>query len=143
MAKKPAASAKKPGKGNLAQAIRDEFQKNGIDTRPRDIIATLAERGIKVSPAQVSNIKRTLLSPSKAKGKRGRRGKADSHAMHDHAHESHSHDEITLDMSDIIDAFRLAKKLLDKVGDLQLAHDVLDASAELQNRADPHDEIPF
>ena len=56
MAKKAAARAKKSGKGKLAQAIRDEFQSSGMDTRPRDIIAALAARGDPVIAGVISSI---------------------------------------------------------------------------------------
>jgi hypothetical protein len=139
MAKKAAKRAKKSGKGVLAQAIRDEFQVKGLDTRPRDIIAALESRGIKVSPAQVSNIKTALLNPSKSKRRPG--PKVDATPMHVHGddcHEMHS-----LDFSQIVDALRLAKRLIERVGDVQLAHDVLDASAELQKKVNFDDDIPF
>ena len=145
MAKKTAASTRKSGKGKLAQAIRDEFQKNGLDTRPRDIIATLSARGIKVSPAQVSNIKSSLLQPKKPKRRPGPKADstARSKASHDHGTHSHSHDAHTLDLSDLVDALRVAKKLIEKVGDVHLAHEILDACANLQSNIDLDDDVPF
>ena len=47
-------------KTNNAQAIRDTFEKLGHDARPKDVVAALAGRRIKVSPTQVSNIKSNL-----------------------------------------------------------------------------------
>ncbi len=45
---------------NKSAKIREAFETLGADTRPKDVIAALAKRKIKVSPAQVSNIKVTL-----------------------------------------------------------------------------------
>ena len=47
-------------KVNKAAKIREMFAKLGPSVRPKDVIATLAAEKIKVSSAQVSNIKATL-----------------------------------------------------------------------------------
>ena len=73
MAKKKAAENEPPAEGgetpivNKAQSIRDTFEAMGIRTRPKAVIAMLAEKGIAVSAAQVSNIKSSLLHKKKAK----------------------------------------------------------------------------
>jgi hypothetical protein len=56
-------AARKRGKierGGKAAAIRGAFAEMGRDARARDIVARLAGRGIAVSPAQVSTLRKTL-----------------------------------------------------------------------------------
>jgi hypothetical protein len=43
-----------------AQSIRDVLEEKGRDSAPKDVIADLAQKRIKVSAAQVSNIKADL-----------------------------------------------------------------------------------
>lgn len=43
-----------------AQAIRDYFSEHGLNTRPKDVISGLKNKGIVVAPAQVSNIKKAM-----------------------------------------------------------------------------------
>ena len=45
-----------------AALIRWVFETQGIDTRPKDVIATLAKRRVQVASAQVSAIKAKLKS---------------------------------------------------------------------------------
>lgn len=52
---------------NKSEAIRQEFKKLGKQARPKDVVAALAAKGIKVAPAQVSMIKARLFAKSKAK----------------------------------------------------------------------------
>jgi hypothetical protein len=57
---------------NKSQEIRDTIE-SGIE-RPKDIQATLAERGIKVSSQMVSTVKSKMFAKS-GRGRRGRRRK--------------------------------------------------------------------
>jgi hypothetical protein len=43
-----------------AQAVRDAYERLGTRTRPRDIMADLAVRGIDVSSAQVSMVRKQM-----------------------------------------------------------------------------------
>ncbi|HVU90535.1 MAG TPA: hypothetical protein VHD36_24650 [Pirellulales bacterium] len=70
MAKKVSGRGKR-GSVNKAQAIRDEFSSQGMETRPKDIIASLKSKGIDVSSAQVSNIKATFGRPRRGHGANG------------------------------------------------------------------------
>lgn len=46
--------------GSKADAIRGMFARLGQRARARDVVAALAERGVPVSPAQVSMLRKTL-----------------------------------------------------------------------------------
>lgn len=59
-------------KVSKAAHIRQTLETLGKDAAPKDVIATLAAKRIKVSAAQVSNIKTVLAGGSKAP--RGRNG---------------------------------------------------------------------
>jgi len=57
-----------------AQAIRDVLTEKGRDAAPKDVIAILAQKKIKVSAAQVSNLKADLARKAgDYTAKRGRR----------------------------------------------------------------------
>lgn len=58
------------GKVSKAEKIRETFDKLGLHARPKDVIATLADANVKVSSAQVSNVKATL-NGGKRSGKAG------------------------------------------------------------------------
>jgi hypothetical protein len=45
---------------NKAAKIREKFEALGPEARPKDVIAALAAEHIKVSSAQVSNVKATM-----------------------------------------------------------------------------------
>ena len=54
--------------GSKADAIRGLFEEMGVNTRARDIVATLLRGGIKVTPAQVSTLrKRRWQRPCKGR----------------------------------------------------------------------------
>lgn len=55
---KSRAAKGKNGHGSKADAIRTMFDQMGASARPRDIVAALAERGIKVTSAQVSTLRK-------------------------------------------------------------------------------------
>ena len=65
------ARARRNRKGdvNKSQAIRDLVAERGNKVRPRDIIAELAQKGIEVSPALVTNV----ISRGTGRKTRGRR----------------------------------------------------------------------
>jgi arginine repressor len=75
-AKKSASKKHKPKKQtpsngtNKSQSIRDAFRELGKKTRPKDIIAALAEQGIKVASAQVSTV---LKAAGLRRGRRRRK----------------------------------------------------------------------
>ena len=87
---------------NKAEKIREAFEELGHDARPKDVIAALAAKHIKVAPAQVSNLKAKLGSP-----KRGKKGTGLS-----------------------LDALLAAKKLVDTLG-IERAREAIDALATL------------
>lgn len=89
-----------------AQAIRDEFAAQGIDARPKDIIATLASKGVEVSSAQVSNIKATLGDKS------GRKGRGANGALS-------------------IEALLETKKFADSIGGVEVARKAIEALVRL------------
>jgi len=55
-----------PKKTSKAALIRQVFDRHGIDTRPKDVIATLAKMRVNVASAQVSAIKAKLKSGNAA-----------------------------------------------------------------------------
>jgi hypothetical protein len=88
---------------NKAEKIREAFEKLGHDARPKDVIATLAAKKIKVAPAQVSNLKAKLAV--KRKGKKAAAGLS-------------------------LDSLLAAKKLVDTLG-IERAKEAIDALAKL------------
>ncbi|MCA9102200.1 MAG: hypothetical protein R3C10_27200 [Pirellulales bacterium] len=109
---------------NKAQAIRDEFKKQGIETAPKEVIATLKKQGINVAPAQVSNIRTSLKSPgSKKKKKKAVRRKV---ARAKSGGRPSSVSAVSAD------ALRAAKKFIEQAGDMQQARAALDLLAELR-----------
>jgi hypothetical protein len=73
---KKAAKKKRPGKRksaaptteiNKSEEIRQQFKTLGKKARPKDVVAALAAKGIKVAPAQVSVIRTKLIGKSKMK----------------------------------------------------------------------------
>lgn len=89
---------------NKAQAIRDTLQSLGPDTRPKDVMAHLAEKRIKVSAAQISNIKSSLRGEANGDSKNG----------------------LT------VDALMKAKAMADRMGGVEKARKALDALATLR-----------
>ncbi len=59
--KKKAGRRSHAGKLSKASAIRAAWEKLGHSARPRDVIAALAARGVAVSSAQVSMLRKSLL----------------------------------------------------------------------------------
>ena len=117
MAKKKVARGGRSQSGvNKAQAIRDEFGVQGANARPKDVIAALAAKGIKVSSAQVSNIK------SKLGGKPRRKAGRKAHSS------SSSSSNGAVSLAALLDAKRLAQKM----GGLEAAKRALDVLVRLQ-----------
>jgi len=93
---KPAA-----GKTSKAQAIRDVATELGKKARPKDIIAALAEKGIKVASAQVSI---TLKAAGLRRGRRRR--KVVAVVAPTHSGNGHS-----LDINELVKVKKLAEEL--------------------------------
>jgi hypothetical protein len=92
---------------NKSEKIREVLEQMGHDARPRDVVATLKARRIKVTPAQVSNVRaRMEAGGANAKPGNGKFGVS-------------------------IVALLDAKKLVDEVGSLAAARQTLDALAKL------------
>ena len=60
-ARKPGKKSKGGAKVNKAEAIRGAWSELGSDARPRDVIALLALRRVKVSSAQVSTLRKSAV----------------------------------------------------------------------------------
>lgn len=101
---------------NKSELIREIL--NSGDVRNKDVIATLKDRKIVVSPAQVSNVRTALAKKGNVK-LRGRRRMAGGRPA------VSSHDEVSL--SSLI----AAKKLAEAMGGVERARVALDALARL------------
>jgi len=108
-------AAKKAGRRriNKAQAIRDVLDEMGRDTAPKVVIANLGTKRIKVSAAQVSNIKADLARKAgDYKPTRTRRG-------------AKANGEIS------VASLLAVKHLADKLGGVENARRALDTLAQL------------
>ncbi len=94
---------------NKAQIIRDYLSEHGMDTLPKDIIDNLKSRRIRVSAAQVSNIK-TELRGGRAKTSRARKAAGG------------------LDLDSLLEA----KRYVESAGGIDAAKQALDALEKLQ-----------
>jgi hypothetical protein len=101
-----------PRSNSKAQAVRDAFEKQGADARPKDVIAALKAKGISVAPAQVSNIKASLRK------KKGAKKKTTAAA--------HSNGQLSLE------SLLEAKKLAVRLGGVDVALTALTALSKLQ-----------
>jgi arginine repressor len=90
--------------GTKADAIRGVFGEMGAKARARDVVATLAARGIKVTSAQVSTLRKTIDS---------RRGKASTA------------------YSVSLDHLMAAKALAQRLGGIAVAQRALESLAKL------------
>lgn len=99
-----------------AQAIRDTIKELGRRARPRDVIAALSDKGITVSSAQVSIVRRQLGL------KKRRRQKAAP--INSGSERSVSG---TISVSDLI----AAKRLADSMGGVKLARKAIEALERL------------
>ncbi len=115
---KPGAS-KASAHGSKAEAIRDAIKSMGKRVRPRDVISSLAEKGIRVSSAQVSTV-------AKSMGMRRRRGGGRQPAMAGAASRT-SQASAAISIEDLI----AAKKLANQLGGIDRAKVAVDALAKL------------
>lgn len=95
------------GKINKSAKIRETFDTMGHDARPKDVIAALAKRRIKVAAAAVSNIKAKLGN-----------GSTNGHKA--------ASDKVSL--ASLVSA----KKFIDQMGGLEKAQTALAALAKLR-----------
>jgi hypothetical protein len=95
-------------KVNKAAKIRETFGALGPSARPRDVIAKLAAAKIKVSSAQVSNVKATMHGHSNGHKKNGKSTK--------------------ISVDDLV----AVKKLVESLGSVRRAEKALAALAQLQ-----------
>ena len=95
-------------KVNKATKIREELEKNP-EARPKDVIAALATKKIRVAPAQVSIIRTGLRSKSK---KNGRKASSNGHLA--------------------INYLLAAKKIVEQLGSIGKASTAIAALAKLQ-----------
>ena len=114
--RKPGVS-KASAHGSKAEAIRDAIKSMGKRVRPRDVIASLAEKGIHVSSAQVSTV-------AKSMGMRRRRGRQPAVAG---VASRTSHVSAAISIEDLI----AAKKLADHLGGIDRAKVAIDALIKL------------
>lgn len=101
-----------------AELIRGVARESSGRVRPRDIIATLAERGTQVSSAQVSQVLRKM-------GMRRRRRRKGAVASAGSRRAAHGGEMLQLDH------LLAAKRLCDKLGGVEAAKSALDALAKL------------
>ena len=67
---KAAHSASSNGRGSKANAIRDMWSKLGVDARVRDVKAALSKRGVEVTAAQISTLRKSLANAMHRNGSR-------------------------------------------------------------------------
>ena len=85
-----------------AQSIRDTAKELGKKARPRDIVAALASKGIKVAPAQVSTV---LKAAGLRRGRRRRKVVAAAAAK------QHSGNGRGLNINELVQVKKLAEQL--------------------------------
>lgn len=105
-------AGKKPrsAQSSKAQMIRDAAKELGKKVRPRDVVAKLAEQGVKVSSPQVSVTLRAAGYRRKRRGKRAAAGTATSAAPSSGLN---------------VEALIAAKALISKVGSVQAAEQAI------------------
>lgn len=118
MARRRAVRSNNSTETSKADLIRGVARESSGRVRPRDIIATLAERGIKVSSAQVSTVLRKM-------GMRRRRRRKGAGAAT--AARVASRGGAMLQLDHLL----AAKRLCDKLGGVDAAKAALDALAKL------------
>ena len=109
--------AKKRGRRrvNKSQAIRDYLQQDPGAT-PKQIVAGLAERGVKVSEGLAGNVKYTSGGARRGTGRRRGRPRTRRVAVN------------TLSAQDLVEA----KKLADQLGGIEQARKALEALEQLR-----------
>lgn len=105
-----------------AEQIRAVARESGGRVRPRDVIATLAERGVKASSAQVSQV---LKAMGMRRRRRRRKGAPAAAAAGSARRSSGGGDMLQLEH------LLAAKRLCDKLGGVEAAKTALDALSRL------------
>ena len=105
------------GQPSKAQMIRDVAKELGKKVWPRDVVAKLAEKGVKVSSPQVS---KTLRA---AGYRRKRRGKKPATAPAAHASASNGLN---------VEALMAAKALITKVGSVEVVEEAISVLKKLE-----------
>ena len=108
------ATASENGQGSKTQAVIGYFKEHR-KARPAEVSAALAEQGIEVSPAYVSNIKST--SKKRRSGKRKARAAAAATSRPGGL---------------VLDDLKQAKQFAEKLGGVSEAKQALDAWSKLQ-----------
>ncbi|HEX7449051.1 MAG TPA: hypothetical protein VF306_15975 [Pirellulales bacterium] len=122
MARRRASSNNHSAETSKADLIRAVAREADGPVRPRDVIATLAERGITASSAQVSQVLSAM--GIRRRRRRRRKGAAES-ATASPPRSSRGGEMLQLDH------LVAAKRLCDKVGGVEAAKTALDALAKL------------
>ena len=122
MARRRASRSNNSTETSKADLIRGVAREATGRVRPRDIIATLAERGVKVSSAQVS----TVLRKMGLRRRRRRKGAA-AEAGSGVGSRVASRGVAMLQLDHLL----AAKRLCDKLGGVEAAKSALDALAKL------------
>ena len=99
---------------NKSQEIRKAYEKLGDSAKPKDVIAKLATRNIKVSPGLVANVRHSMLKKAgkKPSGRGGGKRAADND---------------TISVTALVDA----KRLIEHAGSINDAKKALDTLAKL------------
>lgn len=120
MARRRSASTNHSAETSKAELIREVARESDGPVRPRDVIATLAERGVTASSAQVSQVLSAM-----GMRRRRRRKRAAAAATASPRLASRGGEMLQLDH------LLAAKRLCDKVGGVEAAKTALDALAKL------------
>ncbi len=116
---RPKASAEKV---NKSEAIRQTIRSLGKRARPKDVVATLAEQGIVVAPAQVSMVRARMFEKKAAKSVATNTGNKQVAT------------KLLIASSDgqlSVQGLLAAKKLADQLGGIEAAKSLFDALAKL------------
>lgn len=122
MARRRAVRSNNSTETSKADLIRGVARESSGPVRPRDIIATLAERGVKVSSAQVSTVLRKM-----GMRRRRRRKGAEVGIATGAGSRVTSRGGAMLQLDHLL----AAKRLCDKLGGVEAAKSALDALAKL------------
>ena len=121
MARRRASSSNHTANMSKADLIRAVARESEGPVRPRDVIATLAERGVTASSAQVSQV---LTAMGMRRRRRRRKGAAGAARA---GRRSSSRGGEMLQLKHLL----AAKRLCDQVGGVEAAKTALDALAKL------------
>lgn len=104
----------KQRRGARSQAIRDQLEADP-NARPKDVVAALKEKGIRVTSQMVSGLKSKMGLGGKKRRRRRKAGAA-------------RQDGQMISLNDLVEA----KKLADRLGGLEKAQQAISALAKLQ-----------